>query len=48
MAMAAGGDGSNGYVEAGALDAATRQLLRAGRPGLRVSQEAGSLFMGLV
>lgn len=42
------GDGSNGYVEAGALDTSVRQLLRAGRPGLRVQQEAGSLYMGLV
>lgn len=47
--MAGGGDGSyNGYVEEGAFDGAMRRLLRAGRPRLRVSQEAGSLFMGLV
>ncbi len=42
------GDGSSGYVEAGALDAATKNLLRAGRPKLAVRQEAGSPFMGLV
>jgi hypothetical protein len=42
------GDGSHGYVEAGALDAATKAMLRAGRPKLRIKQEAGSPFMGLV
>lgn len=41
-------DGSHGYVETGALDSHMKSLLRAGRPGLAVRQEAGSPFMGLV
>jgi hypothetical protein len=41
-------DGSHGYVEAGALDASVQNLLKAGRPGLGVRQEAGSPFLGLV
>lgn len=45
----AAADGSNGYVQAGALDDGGLQaLLRAGRPKLRVRQEPGSPFQGLV
>lgn len=42
------GDGSHGYVEAGALDASLKAMMRAARPELYVRQEAGSPLMGLV